>query len=196
MAIKRSKKEQMEYDALVKEYHKLAKKADASLRATEAYQWDKNFGIMIKWAYAKAQKDIKKFGGNKRFDTKPPESKARLQAKINAIKDYLDAPTRTKAGVRKIYIDKANTINEKYGTSFKWNEVGEFFESEAWERLNSVYASKTASRIVGSLELKGVDIEEKINLYISTHKRILDSNVKKYVDKMLEKNGIKLDDLY
>lgn len=186
----------MEYDALVKEYHKLAKKADASLRATEAYQWDKNFGIMIKWAYAKAQKDIKKFGGNKRFDTKPPESKARLQAKINAIKDYLDAPTRTKAGVRKIYIDKANTINEKYGTSFKWNEVGEFFESEAWERLNSVYASKTASRIVGSLELKGVDIEEKINLYISTHKRILDSNVKKYVDKMLEKNGIKLDDLY
>lgn len=196
MAIQRSKKEQMEYDALVKEYKKLAKKADASLRATEAYQHDKNFAIMIKWAYAKAQKDIQRFGGGKRFDTKPPESKAVLQAKINAINDYLDAPTRTKTGVRKIYIEKAKTINEKYGTNFKWDEVGEFFESEAWERLDSVYASKTASRIVGSLEQKGVDIEEKINLYISTHKRILDKNVKKYVDKLLVKNGINLDDLY
>ena len=84
---------------------------------------------MIKWAYAKAQKDIKKFGGNNRFDTKPPESKAQLQAKINAINDYLDAPTRTKTGVRKIFVEKANTINEKYGTSYKWNEIGEFFES-------------------------------------------------------------------
>lgn len=196
MAIQRSKKEQMEYDALVKEYKKLAKKADASLRATEAYQWDKNFGIMIKWAYAKAQKDIQRFGGGKRFDTKPPESKAVLQAKINAIKDYLDSPTRTKTGVRKIFVEKANTINENYGTNFKWNEIGEFFESEAWERLTSIYGSKTAIRVVGGIESSGEDVINKINEYTTAHKRVLDSNVKKLVDNLLKDNEVEIDDLY
>lgn len=191
----RSKKEQLEYDALVKEYHRLAKKADTSLRATEAYQHDKNFGIMIKWAYADAMRDIKRFGGNKRFDTKAPESKTQLQAKINAIKSYLSAPTRTKTGVRKIFKEKADTINSEYGTDFTWSEVGTFFESEIWTKLENIYGSKTALRVVGTLKKKGADIIKEIAEQSDIHKKVKDDLVEKVVSNRIKELDLKWSDL-
>ena len=192
----RTKAQQTEYDALVKEYHKMAKKADASLRAIESYQHDKNFGVMMKWSYAKAQQDIKRFGGERRFDTKAPSNMQTLKAKINAIQDFLDSPTRTKTQVRKTFMEKANTINAEYGTNFKWSDVGEFFESEFWNKIESMYGSKTALRVIGSLKKKGVDIVKAISEASSKHVKVTDDYIESMVDGNLSELGLKIEDLY
>lgn len=192
----RNKQQQTEYEALVKEYNRLAKKADASLRATESYQHDANFGIMMKWSYAKAQQDIKRFGGNNRFQTAPPKSMQMLKAKINAIQDYLDSPTRTKTSVRKMFMEKAASINAEYGTNLKWSEVGAFFESEAWHKIESMYGSKTALRVIGQLKKKGVDIVKEITDAAGKHIKAQDGDVSDLIDSSLESNGIKIEDLY
>ena len=192
----RTKAQQTEYDALVKEYRKMARKADASLRATESYQYDKNFKIMIKWSYAKAQKEIKRFGGNKRFDTAPPKNINTLKAKMNAIQDYLDSPTRTKQSVRQIFVDKATEINSLYGTNFTWSQVGDFFESEAWVKIDDKYGSKTAVRVIGSLKKKGVDIVKKVTDASKKHEKLDDEFVEKEVFENVKRLGINIDDLY
>lgn len=192
----RNKKQRTEYEALVKEYNRLAKKADVSLRATESYQHDPNFGIMMKWSYAKAQQDIKRFGGNNRFQTAPPKSTQMLKAKINAIQDYLDSPTRTKTSVRKMFMEKASSINAEYGTNLKWSEVGAFFESEAWHKIESMYGSKTAMRVIGQLKKKGVDIVKEITDAAGKHIKAMDGDISDLVDSSLEANGIKIEDLY
>lgn len=194
----RTKAQQTEYDALVKEYHKMAKKADASLRAIESYQHDKNFGVMMKWSYAKAQQDIKRFGGNNRFDTKAPTNIQTLKAKMNAIQEFIspDNPTRTKTQVRQIFMEKANTINAEYGTNFKWSDVGEFFESEFWAKIESMYGSKTALRVIGTMKKKGIDIVKAIQDASSKHVKVTDDYVEKMVDGNLDALGLKIEDLY
>ena len=71
-------------------------------------------------AYKNAMRDIAVYSGKgaKRFNTKPPESHAALQRKINDIKNFLNMKTSKVSGLKEINKKRVDTINQKYGTDF------------------------------------------------------------------------------
>lgn len=143
-----------DYSELVKVYKTMAKAADQRLVRLESYAHDPNMGDALKWSYARAMKDIEVWSGSeaKRFNTAPPAKKQSLLAKIADIKHFLDSPTSTKVGIKTIYQDRAKSINDKYGTNFTWQNVGDFYESEFYAQLDSEYASGTAVEAIGQIQ--------------------------------------------
>lgn len=139
----------MNREEIEKEYNRLAKKADARLRALESYQHQKNFKTATKWAYAKAMRDIKSWGGNKRFQTSAKNlSDTELQMKMKDIETFLESPTSTKSGIREVYIKRVSTLNEKLGTNYTWHEFADFIKSDTYEKIDSLFGSNTIFSVV------------------------------------------------
>ena len=188
---RRSERNQ-KYAALVKEYRQLAKKADQRLVRLERYATREKYKNVLQYAYAKAQRDIRSWSGDKatRFNTKPPSSLNSLQAKINDINDFLRSatssikPTQENAvrnekgeiiggGIDLTYQKRADTLNQKYGTDLTWENVGSIFESTLYKKLSKKYSSKTAVRIIGKLQgnekrvVRSFKKHEPVNVKIS-----------------------------
>ena len=179
------------YEEVVKVYRTLAKTADQRLVRLEAYEHDPNFANATKWAYARAIRDIQQWSGEQatRFNTAPPKSMAELQAKIEDIKTFLAAPTSTKKGIKDVLQNRANTLNEKYGTNFKWNNVGTFFESELAQKMDESYSSKTTIKIVASLQKNKKKILKELKKAEEKDQRVSDEMVEKLVRDVLDKYG-------
>lgn len=143
-----------DYKELTKVYKTLAKTADQRLVRLESYSHDKEMGNVLQWAYARAQRDIEQWSGEgaTRFNTAPPDSVQGLMAKIEDIKTFLSSESSTKQGIKNILQRRADTFNEKYGTNYKWDEVGEFFDSELYEDLNKKYGSDTMQTSIGVIQ--------------------------------------------
>lgn len=169
------------------EYKKLARKADARLRAIETYAQQKYYKGIERYAYARAIRDIELWSGSgkKRFDTKPPDTLEGIRAKINDIKTFLESPTSTKTGVTEIYIKRAKSINEKYGTNFTWQELASYYTSTAHEKAAEKYGSSTELFAFAS-ELNKVDPDK-----IAKHLQSAYANVD-YVKAQLKKDGWKV----
>ena len=179
------------YEEVVKVYRTLAKSADQRLVRLEAYEHDPNFQTATKWSYARAMRDIQQWSGEqaKRFNTAPPKSMAALQAKIEDIKTFLASPTSTKKGIKEVLQKRADTLNSEYGTKFKWNDVGTFFESELANKMDSDYASKTMIKIVAALQKNKKEILKELKQAQEKDKRVPDDMVEKLVRDVLEKYG-------
>ena len=143
-----------DYNELVKVYRTLAKSADQRLLRLEEYSKQENMGNAKQWAYARAMRDIKAWSGEKaeRFNTAPPAKKQSLLAKIKDIENFLEKPSSTKQGIKKIYMDRASKVNEEYGTDFTWEDIGDFYESAMYKKLDESYASDTITETIGNLE--------------------------------------------
>lgn len=140
----------MNREEIEKEYNRLAKKADARLRALESYQWDKNFKVATQWAYAKAMRDIKSWGGNKRFQTSAKNlSDTELKMKIKDIENFLESPTSTKRGIINTYKKRVDTLNKNLGTEFTWSEFAKFIKSDTYKKMDSLFGSNTIFSVVG-----------------------------------------------
>lgn len=148
---------------LLKVYRSLAKTADERLVRLEKLTKEENFKIADKWAYARAMYDIEQWSGEgaTRFNRKPPATMQGLTAKIEDIKTFLRSASSTKAGIKKIYIERTNKINEDYGTNFKWTEIETFFENERWRTIGGgkrenkgKYESGTALKAIASFRKK------------------------------------------
>lgn len=178
------------YEELEKEYRKLAKRADQRLVRLEGYKHDKNYATATQWAYAKAQKDIDKWGGTNRFNTKPPATKTMLEAKINDIKNFLDSPTSTKAGITSVYKKRADTINKKYGTNFKWQDLATYYTSGMADKMDSKFGSKTALKTIAAAQKNKKDVIKAIKEGSENHLKLSDSeNLNKKVNEFLVENG-------
>ena len=179
------------YEEVVKVYRTLAKSADQRLVRLEAYEHDPNFANATKWSYARAMRDIKQWSGDQanRFNTVPPKSMAALQAKIEDIKTFLASPTSTKKGMKDILQKRANTLNEQYGTKFKWNDVGTFFESELASKMDADYASKTMIKIVAALQKNKKQILKEMNEAQEKDQRVPDKMVDKLVSDVINNYG-------
>ena len=179
------------YEEVVKVYRTLAKSADQRLVRLEAYEHDPNFANATKWSYARAMRDIKQWSGDQanRFNTAPPKSMAALQAKIEDIKTFLASPTSTKKGMKDILQKRANTLNEQYGTKFKWNDVGTFFESELASKMDADYASKTMIKIVAALQKNKKQILKEMNEAQEKDQRVPDKMVDKLVSDVINNYG-------
>lgn len=177
-------KEQTKLEAI---YKTLSQTADKRLQRLEEYEKQAGFENITKWAYARAMTDIKKWGGDqaKRFGKTIPEGKMQLLAKINDMRTFLTAPTSTKQGTIAIFKKRADTINKKYDTNFSWSNIGNFFESEMYKKLDGKYDSDTIVEAFGKIQDAKEDIVEAIK-DSDKIQRISDDIVNEAVWTMLE----------
>lgn len=185
-------------EELLKEYKKLAKRADQRLIRLEALAHEEHYHGATSYAYARAMRDIHTWSGEgaNRFNTKAPESSQQLQAKINDIKQFLEADTSTKSGITKVYKRRADTTNKKYGTNFNWQDLANFYESESNKKLAKKYGSKTVVRAIGVIkDIKG-NIE-KIQWAVEHNKKLgTKSEVVKDITQRLIEQGYTYDMLF
>lgn len=154
----------MNREEIEKEYNRLAKKADARLRALESYQWDENFKTSTKWAYAKAMRDIKSWGGKKRFQTSVKSlSDTELQMKIKDIETFLESPTSTKRGIIKVYKKRVETLNKKLETDYTWQEFANFIQSDTYKKIDNLFGSDTVLSVVSKTKKLNKKIIDEIN---------------------------------
>ena len=163
---------------LEKEYRKLAKRADQRLVRLEKLSEQPGFEAVTKYAYRVAQRDIRAWSGEKatRFNTKPPSNTNQLKAKIADIKKFLDSAsstwgeTKETKGIKKIYQDRADTINEKLkkdgiNANFTWQDLARLFESGLWEKLQTSdnFSSKSDFKTLARMKANFNDVESAIS---------------------------------
>ena len=189
-----ARKSDPEYQALVKDYKRLAKRADQRLKRIEDLSDKKGFTNVKKWAYNRAMKDIEYYSGKnaKRFNRDIPTSKKMLKARIRDVEHFLGSVSSTKSGILKTYKKRVGTTEKKYGAKISWEKAADFFESKTWKDLDREYGSKTAVRAIGEIQKS----EDKIKSAIAKHKpvtlRISDEKVKAAVNSILEDQGLSI----
>lgn len=166
------------YDDLLKEYNLLAMRADKRLQRLEKLAEQEHYHGVLSFAYAKAMRDIRSWSGQKgtRFKTKPPATVQQLQAKINDMKSFLDAPTSTKKGINNIYKQRAKTTNERYGTNFTWQDLARYYESGISNILDKNIGSDVLIRSLGAIKRVSND-PEKIQAAINGNLRLAKDDV-------------------
>ena len=204
-----------ETESLLKQYRTLAKRADQRLVRLEAARYKKGYENVLKYAYAKAQKDIRKWTDAKRlqkktplrFNTAPPKTKTggidirSLKEKIRTIERFLSSdtstikPTKESKGIEQLYDDRTKSINEKYGTNFTWETLAKYYEDGTAEKLSSKYGSKTALRIIAQIQKKKKDVLRELKAV--NNRRIKTDNpfLSKKVNEVLNEYGTSIEKL-
>lgn len=171
------------YNDLVKEYRKLAKRADQRLVRLEKLSTQKNFKQVKQWAYKNAVTDALQWGANvnkPRFNIAPPESTISLKAKIQDIKNFLEKPTSSKSGIIDVYQRKADTLNEKYkeyGLNLNWSDVGDFFESALYKKLQKSYGSGTVIKAIATIKQNEAQVLNDFNKHKASHIKTEDNDM-------------------
>ena len=146
-------------ESLESAWKRLAKQADQRLVRLESYAHSEGMNNVLRFAYARAMKDIQSFGGTKRFNAKKPKNANELKARINDMLTFLNSPTSTKQGILKTFQKRADTINKQYGTNFTWEEMADYFNSGAAKKLTEKYGSDVALLLIAK-EQKEVNVKE------------------------------------
>ncbi len=162
----------------LKYYRRLAKVADQRLVRLEELSKQKDFRRVKKFAYAKAEKDIRKYTkGSKRWNTKPPEDPRILQEKIMDMRSFIESVTSTKGGIIESYQKRADVLNQNYGTEFTWQDLADYFGKNQADRLAKLPGgSETKLQAVGVIQrtydaiVKGI----KTNQNITTDDPVVD----------------------
>lgn len=194
-----AKKGNPDYDALVRQYRSLAKKADQRLVRLEKLSQQKGFQNVTKWAYARAMKDIKYWSGSEanRFNRDIPRNMNSLKARINDVKHFLEqTTTSTKRGIMQTFKKRADTINKKYGTDFKWDDVADFYESKEWNEMDRGYGSETAMQSLGEIKKNEKTIKKSLKRGERPVLRIENKKVADAVNDILNKYGESIYSLY
>lgn len=162
------------------EYAALAKRADQRLVRLEEYATRGTYKEITKWAYANAQYDIRSFFGSEatRFNKTlaPRLSKIQVQARINAVRRFLESETSTispvkedtkyeiKAirGVDDLLIRRCNSFNKTMGTDMTPEEFYEFMESGMYEQLVNKLGYGVAKLRIGTYNQKREDVIKRI----------------------------------
>lgn len=152
----------MDYNNLLRYYRRMAKVADQRLVALESYVHDKYYGGILNYAYKGAMHDLQKYGNGHRFNTKPPESVNELRAKIKDIEKFILADTSTKTGIKNTYIKKANIVNATYKTNFTWMDLANYYISGMSDKMDRMFGSKTALKVIGQLQKQPKKIKNDI----------------------------------
>ena len=158
---------QLNSETLLSQYKTLAARADKRLQRLEKYSQRPGLqNITQASGYQKAMRDIKIFGGNKRFSTKAPSlpngqlDEDVLRAKMNSIKDFLRSDTSTlKPGIDTAgysierFQQTADTFNQRYGRygeDLTWEDISQFYASKKGEKIAEAYGdSKTVAKALG-----------------------------------------------
>ena len=147
--------EMREGESELQYYKRLAKAADQRLVRLEKLSQQEGFKGVKQYAYARAMYDISIYGKGKRFNTALPKDEETgeidrriMKERIMSMRDFLTSVTSTKAGIQETYVARVNTINEKYGTQYTWQQFADF--------IRSSYGKKTMKKVDSDLVLKAI----------------------------------------
>lgn len=156
------------------EYKQLAKKVDQRLVRLEALSHEQHFGGVLEFAYKSAIRDIKSWGGDRRFNTAPPVKLTELQAKIADMEKFEVSDTSTKSKILGIYKKRADTINKRYvkefGVKFTWEDIANYYEDKDSRRQDVKLASKTEVRALAALKKLSMDKKDMKDIQDSNEK--------------------------
>lgn len=159
------------YDDLMKEYRRLAKRADQRLvRIEKEYSKQKGFENLKNYAYKKAMMDIRHWGGPdaKRFNIAPPKGKnatadtMMLKAKIADIKDFLEKPTSTLKETRKVYERRAEKLSETWGIDMSWQQIKNVTDSALFEKLEAKMDRYIVLKVMGVIQDNKDNVEKRL----------------------------------
>lgn len=182
-----------EGETALQHYRRLAKVADQRLVRLEKLSYEKGYKNVLKWSYKFAQREINYYSGKRgkipqtsrqltymtkagqtpgRFNTAPPKGPDgkidmnKLEGKIARMQEFLDRPTSTRGEITEIYKKRVNTIRENYNIDIKWEELADFFESDAfknfWNKGSGDYDSDTILTFRRTVENMTPETEEAI----------------------------------
>lgn len=155
----------LNYDDLLREFKKIAKRADQRLVRLE--QTGKQEGT----AYRSAMRKISAFTpGGKRFNVKPPKTIRGLRSKMSAVREFLAAESSTVTGQKNISKRIRNTIKDRYGLDIKNDDqLRAVFEGGLWSKLNEMFGSDTAVKLIASVQKKNGNIKAAIEEQMEKH---------------------------
>ena len=183
-------------------FKELAKRADQRMREIERLQDTEHYKGAVGYAYKSAVYDIQAITNNpnaKRFDISLKKNadgsvnKTDYHQKLNAVKRFLEAPTSTKTGITQMYKKRADTINQKYGTSFTWKELANYWEKAGAEKVGRAFGSDVMLKAVDRLkrEARPKDVK-KAN---RQNRKVNDSEVVQEVAEQIKEAGLTFNDL-
>ena len=185
--------------ALEKQYRKLARQANKQMRELEQAAAE-GHDDYLRYAYARAQRDVRQWGGRTRFGVKPddlPANTKQLQAKIADVKAFIEHPTSSVAGIEDVYQSRVDTINEQFDTDFDLDSMQAFFDLGYGDKLKDQYGSRQAFDIVRVIEenmdklVKQIKGHRKRELHLDGESDVLMEKVnevissRKYGSKMI-----------
>lgn len=199
------------------DYMQMAKLADQKARRLEKLANEDGWKNATRYAYARAQKDLKKWATKEkdiyRFSAEVPTTISGLAAKQNDLERFMYSSTSDKTSIKQIYVKMAESINDKYGrdpitkkplegwTDLTWSDVTNYYAKTHHEKEGKkMGGSETQMAVLGrikSLESKDKKKQaQNIQEIISGSKTLTDDEVVNYRIKQLLKEGIKPEDLF
>lgn len=136
---------------MITEYKKMVQAANKRLYRIESdYSKRPGYQAMKEYAYAKAQQNIRAiWGDQKRFSKAVPTSYREYQKAYNALNEFMESKTGTLSDLKGVYERRANTLNDKYGWGFSWQDLAKMFESGMYEKLKAKgYGSETTFKAI------------------------------------------------
>ncbi len=129
---------------LEKEVKPMLKEANMKLLNIEMLAKQEGFEGIKDFAYYNAMRDIRKVRGEeyKRFNI--PKNTHQLEKVKRSLETFLGATTSTKKGIISVYEQNAATLNEKFGSNYSWQQMGQFLKAAKFEKLKSDYDSTRA----------------------------------------------------
>ena len=189
------------YDNYLKEYNRLAKKADRMMRELERFSRYDEYKSILNYAYRTAAHDIEKWtppGASyekPRWQRNAPLDTNSLKAKIKDIEKFIHRPTSTMTGVRNIYKKRTDTINKRFGTSFTWEKLANYFESGLADKSSDKFGSKTALKAIGELQKRKEEVLKAIDEKTNAHIQVDNIAVQNAINGILSEYGYEIKDL-
>ena len=189
------------FNAELKEFKKLAKRADERLRnIRDNYSKREGFENMINWAYKRAMRDIRHWSGDDATTFNQGTSKlslTQLKAKKHDVEAFLNMPTSTITGTIGVYQKRADSLNNNpdIQSNFTWEELATVFEDK---ENNTFYQKGGVSYLKAVSYMKDNEaellkaLEDKSRLIVRTGNR----KANKMAKDMLAEYGLDFTKLY
>ena len=135
-------------DDLRIEFEKLAHRADTRLLRLEQK------GLTGTAAYKSAMRMISSYkaGGTRFRASLKGLTKAQVASRLNKVRTFLNEKTSTVTGRQELASGASKTIKDKYGLDLSPDQLGAIFDGVLWQKLNTMFDSKTAAKILGTIQ--------------------------------------------
>ena len=186
-------------------YNRMGGTANKRLERLEKYAKEDNYKAALNYAYAGAVFDVRDMNPNAknvRFTLKLKKTKTGdvdlrdLHSKINAVQTFLEAKTSTKTGITSMYEKRAKTVNEKLGTDYTWNDLGQYFEKKKYTKSGKRTMGSDTMLKAAYIIKESADDPKKMDEIIRSNQRFNKDKVLKRVVKDLVKQGVKSSDFF
>lgn len=176
-------------------YRRLAKQANQRMtRLEDLAQSDDRFSSVLKYSYAKAQREARALKGSAAPKSKQSHrgyrftettlknlNNQQIETRIKSVKEFLQSPTSNKADITTYYKQRAETMNKNWGTDFSWETLAKYYESGLSDKLKSKFESDGALQVIAALQKTPKEVIDKLESVDDLIKYVPDDIVRESV---------------